>query len=272
MQSPIPSCQISLISPDRRPRKAYAGPSNGFSARLCCTSIANPTAPFLMSVTPRPCKPGHQVTARSSIVQRTENAAKARPSTSASTRTKTPLGSTISISPSKRDDGGGGVTGPSAILHAVVAAAREPARPAQNRRRSGDDADLASQDLMAPRVSRPLLIAYLRATSVGVTSEPRLSATIARFCSGVQVRRRSRVRISTRPRPYPVRPIVRTSSTSASAPSGDSASMAAFDHNQPAHRNASPPHRLHSSMPADPMSLRLEPGAHCPPARHLRLS
>jgi hypothetical protein len=53
MQSPMPSCQISLISPDRRPRNAYTEPSNGFSNRLCCTSIANPTAPFLMSVTPQ---------------------------------------------------------------------------------------------------------------------------------------------------------------------------------------------------------------------------
>src|SRR5262249_14778250 len=42
----------SAIS-DRRPRKAYTDPSNGFSARLCCTSIAKPTAPFRMSVTPQ---------------------------------------------------------------------------------------------------------------------------------------------------------------------------------------------------------------------------
>jgi hypothetical protein len=32
---------------------SFSAPSNGFSARLCCTSIANPTAPFLMSVTPQ---------------------------------------------------------------------------------------------------------------------------------------------------------------------------------------------------------------------------
>ena len=44
MHSPIPSCQISLISPARRPRKANTAPPNGSSARLCCTSIAKPTA------------------------------------------------------------------------------------------------------------------------------------------------------------------------------------------------------------------------------------
>ena len=32
---------------------SFSAPSNGFSARLCSTSIANPTAPFLMSVTPQ---------------------------------------------------------------------------------------------------------------------------------------------------------------------------------------------------------------------------
>lgn len=39
--------------------------------------------------------------------------------------------------------------------------------------------------------SRPLLMPYLRATSVGVHIDPGLSATISRFCSSVQTRRRS---------------------------------------------------------------------------------
>jgi hypothetical protein len=39
--------------------------------------------------------------------------------------------------------------------------------------------------------SRPLLMPYLRATSVGVSVDPRFSATISPFCSSVQTRRRS---------------------------------------------------------------------------------
>ena len=50
---PTPSCQSSLISPARRPRKAKTAPLNGSSARPCCTSIARPTIPLRMSVTPQ---------------------------------------------------------------------------------------------------------------------------------------------------------------------------------------------------------------------------
>lgn len=43
----------------------------------------------------------------------------------------------------------------------------------------------------------PELIRYLHTTSVGVRSDPRLAATISRFCSAVHERRGSaRVRIS----------------------------------------------------------------------------
>jgi hypothetical protein len=106
---------------------------------------------------------------------------KARPSTAASTRTKTPLRSTISITPSGRD-GGAGTAGAGPVTTLTW-----PPRTCWRH-----------------EYSRPLLIAYLRATSVGVSAEPRLSATIARFCSGVQVRRRSRARTATRPRPVPL--------------------------------------------------------------------
>jgi transposase len=53
------------------------------------------------------------------------------------------------------------------------------------------------------------------------------------------------------PCPVPLRPIARTSSSSTSVTSGDSASMGAFDHNQAANRNTSPPHRLRLDSPAD---------------------
>jgi hypothetical protein len=57
--------------------------------------------------------------------------------------------------------------------------------------------------------SRPLLIACLRATAVGVVPGSKLSKTISRFCSGVQIRRRSpRVINSMRGRRALLRPIV----------------------------------------------------------------
>src|SRR4051794_12556550 len=171
----------------------------------------------------------------------------ARTSTDASTRTKTPLGSTISISPSCRDDDGGGAAG---TVDAVGAWPSASASAGDSWTRAKLVAAPVTTLTWPPRTcwrheySRPLLIAYLRATSVGVSSELKLSATIARFCSGVQIRRRSRVRSSTRSRPVPLRPIVRASSASATATSGDRASMTAFDHDQAAIRNTSPPHRL----------------------------
>src|ERR1700755_1703427 len=177
---------------------------------------------------------------RSSSALRTRR--NARPSTVASTRTKTPLGSTTSITPSGRDGGGGaGISGNTGSL-------ASSAGPSSTRAKLG--ADPVTTLTWPPRTcwrheySRPLLIAYLRATSVGVRSDPRLSATIARFCSAVQVRRRSRPRTSTRPRTIPLRVIVRTSSPSATETSDDSASIASFAHNHAGIRNTSPPHRL----------------------------
>ena len=40
MHRPMPSCQISLISPARRPRKANTAPSNGSVARFCVSVAA----------------------------------------------------------------------------------------------------------------------------------------------------------------------------------------------------------------------------------------
>ena len=53
IQRPMPSCQRTLISPARLPRKANTAPSNGHCSSVCCTCMASPAIPRLMSVVPQ---------------------------------------------------------------------------------------------------------------------------------------------------------------------------------------------------------------------------
>ena len=92
--------------------------------------------------------------------------------------------------------------------------------------------------------SSPLPIPYLRATSVGVSSGPKLSATMSRFCSGVQAWRRSaRTMTSTGAPPALLRSILGVSSTSVTGVHSGISSMNGFDHAAIPRRNVPPPTR-----------------------------
>jgi hypothetical protein len=92
---------------------------------------------------------------------------------------------------------------------------------------------------------------YLRATSVGVSTDPRLSSTIPSLCSSVPTRRQPpRVITSIRGIRAPLRLIVRASSAgSASGTKVGIASMADFHHNEITRRKVSPPNRLRRAHP-----------------------
>jgi hypothetical protein len=95
--------------------------------------------------------------------------------------------------------------------------------------------------------SRPVLMPCLRATSVGVSAGLRLSATISRFYSSVQARRRSpRVMSSTAGLRALVRDVAGASS-GGSVGSAENVSMVSM----PQH----PPQRTHPSQGADAASL-----------------
>lgn len=98
---------------------------------------------------------------------------KARTSTAASTLTKTPLGSTISITPSARDRGGAG-TGTAGGIASLPSSACSAGASSTCAKLGADPVTTLTWPPRAccrHEYSRPLLIAYLRATSVGVSSE-----------------------------------------------------------------------------------------------------
>lgn len=162
------------------------------------TEPAGPTSPALSSPcacrSPRkPGRPEGQTTMRSSALQRAQHPAE-RPAIDmgASTLSDTPPRSTISISPSgwtggaeadarpdDCEDGGAGKVGDDAAASSTAAncnGVRVTVTPCM------------PSNCWRHVYSCPELIRCLRATSVGVRSGPRLSATISRFCSAVHER------------------------------------------------------------------------------------
>src|SRR5579863_4594832 len=202
--------------------------------------VRNPTG----QIDPRPRRQRDHRAASAASTRR-----RAWPSTRESTRSVTFSGSRISIRPGGRWTGTSGasgaveVAGSGSCLSECVGAISTRAKP------GGD----CCKSVIWPPISfcrqpysSPLLMPCLRATSVGVSVDPRLSATISRFCSTVQTRRRSpRVITSTRGIRAPLRLIV-CASSAGSGPGTKIgvASMANFHHSEITRRKVSPPNRL----------------------------
>src|SRR5580692_5720583 len=208
--------------------------------------VRNPTG----QIDPRPRRQRDHRAASAASTRR-----RAWPSTRESTRSVTFWGSRISIRPGGRWTGTSGagsaveVAGSGSCLSECVGAISTRAKP------GGD----CCKSVIWPPItfcrqpySSPLLMPCLRATSVGVSVDPRLSATISRFCSTVQTRRRSpRVITSTRAIRAPLRLIVCASSAgSGSGTIIGVASMADFHHSEITRRKVSPPKRLRIYRPA----------------------